>query len=154
MKKIVSVFTVLLTAGFIFSCQPESDQASGGETLPESGIHIEDPWARPGGEGRTSAAYFLISNFNDQADTLVSVESEVAQTAEVHESYEREEGMMGMREADNLVIPAQSTIRLEQGSFHVMLMQLTKQLSEGDTFQLTLTFQNEGEKTVEIPVRM
>lgn len=154
MNKISLVLFLFIASSLFISCQEQPEQSSGSIDLPDSGIYIEDAWARPGAEGRMSAAYLLISNFNDQADTLVSVQSDVAQNVEVHESYEREEGMMGMREADNLVIPAQSTIRLEQGSFHVMLIQLTRQLSEGDSFQLTLTFETEGDINVNVPVQL
>lgn len=154
MKNFFLALSLLLAGGLIISCQQETEQDSEQIDLPESGIYVEGTWARPGAEGRMSAAYLLISNFNDYEDTLVDVSSDVAQNVEVHESYEREEGMMGMREADNLVIPAQSTVRLEQGGFHVMLMQLTRQLTEGDSFELTLTFEKEGDITVEVPVRM
>lgn len=118
------------------------------------GIQVEDAWARPGGEGRMSAVYFLISNYNAEDDVLVSVQSDVAQNVEVHESYEREEGMMGMREVPDLELPGQSTVRFEQGGLHVMLMQLTRQLADGDSFELTLTFQKNEPVTIEVPVRL
>ena len=96
----------------------------------------------------------MISNFNAEDDKLVSVETEVAGAAEVHESYEREEGMMGMREVPELELPAQSTVLFEQGGLHVMLMDLTQQLSDGDTFQMTLAFEKGDSVTVDVPVRL
>jgi len=122
--------------------------------MPGEGIEVQEAWARPGADGRMSAAYFLISNFNSEDDVLTSIETEVAQNAEVHESYEREEGMMSMRDVPRLDLPAQSTVRFEQGGLHVMLMQLTRKLSDGDTFKLTLTFEKNDPITVEIPVRL
>jgi len=122
--------------------------------MPGEGMEVQEAWARPGADGRMSAAYFLISNFNSEDDVLISIETDVAQNAEVHESYEREEGMMSMREVPRLDLPAQSTVRFEQGGLHVMLMQLTRQLSDGDTFELTLTFEKNDPITVEIPVRL
>ena len=122
--------------------------------MPGEGIEVQEAWARPGADGRMIAAYFLISNFNSEDDVLTSIETEVAQNAEVHESYEREEGMMSMRDVPRLDLPAQSTVRFEQGGLHVMLMQLTRKLSDGDTFKLTLTFEKNDPITVEIPVRL
>ncbi len=120
----------------------------------KSGINVEGAWARPASEGRISAAYFLISNFENEPDVLLSVQSDVARNVEVHESYEREEGMIGMREVPDLEIPAQSTVRFEQGGLHIMLIQLTRQLQDGDTFDLTLTFENHGDITVTVPARL
>lgn len=147
---IISILIALLASG----CQQESDSQNNDELVAGDGIHVEEAWARPGGEGRMSAAYFLISNFDTEDDVLVSVQSNVAQNVEVHESYEREEGMMGMREVTDLELPGQSTVRFEQGGLHVMLIQLTRQLTEGDSFELTLTFQNSDPVTIEVPVRM
>ena len=150
-KHILFLSAVLL---LMASCQQSSQDQAKDEMMQGEGIEVSDAWARPGAEGRMSAAYFLISNFNTEADKLVSVETEVAGAAEVHESYEREEGMMGMREVPELDLPGQSTIRFEQGGLHVMLMDLSQQLSDGDTFQLTLAFENGDSVTVDVPVRL
>lgn len=139
---------------FLLTCSGEPDPSSQPEMLSGEGINIEGTWARPASEGRMSAAYFLITNFENEADTLISVHSDVAQLVEIHESYELEGGMMGMREVPELEIPAQSTIRLEQGGLHIMLIQVTRTLADGDTFELTLNFSGSGEQTIEIPVRL
>jgi periplasmic copper chaperone A len=77
-----------------------------------------------------------------------------AQNVEVHESYEHEDGMIGMREVRDLEIPAQSTVRFEQGGLHIMLIQLTRQLRDGDIFELTLSFENHGDVSFDILVRL
>jgi copper(I)-binding protein len=154
MKIIKSILFLSAVLLLMASCQQSSQDQAKDEMMQGEGIEVSDAWARPGAEGRMSAAYFLISNFNTEADKLVSVETEVAGAAEVHESYEREEGMMGMREVPELDLPAQSTIRFEQGGLHVMLMDLTQQLSDGDTFQLTLAFEKGDSVTVDVPVRL
>jgi len=148
----------LMVAVFIMvsGCSEESDNddMSISELSDETGITVDGAWARPASEGRTSAAYFLITNFGEAADSLLAVETDVSQNAEIHESYEREENMMGMREIGKVEIPGQSTMRFEQGGLHVMLIQLNRQLRDGDTFELTLLFKENGERTVEIPVRL
>jgi len=156
MSRLAIFCTFLLACStFLISGCGESSDRSGDSALTEgTGIHIEGAWARPGSEGRMSAAYFLISNFDDEVDVLESVASDVARNVEIHESYESEDGMMGMREIQSLEVPGNSTVRLEQGGLHVMLIQLTRQLQDGDTFELTLNFENYGEITVEIPARL
>lgn len=147
------LFAALIVLLFV-SCQQESERQENNDLIQGEGVEVSDAWARPGAEGRMSAAYFQITNFNSEADLLTSIETDVAQNAEVHESYEREEGMMSMREVPQLDLPAQSTVRFEQGGLHVMLIQLTRQLSDEDTFELTLFFEKNDPVTVEIPVRL
>ena len=154
MKTFAGLFLTAITFLLFVSCQQEASEESNSVALQGDGIQVSDAWARPGAEGRMSAAYFLVSNFNMEDDKLISVDTDVARTAEVHESYEREEGMMGMREVPQLDLPAQSTVRFEQGGLHVMLMDLTQQLSDGDMFQLTLAFENADSVVVDVPVRL
>lgn len=150
MRKINFYFLITSFLILFFACQQEEEsfRQSEGE-----GIEIEGAWARPGSEGGTSAAYFLITNFEDEADTLRSVQSDVAQLVEVHESYQQDNHMVGMREADEVVIPANTTVKFEQGGLHVMLMQLNQNLSDGNAFELKLNFVKNGNISLEIPVK-
>lgn len=154
MKTFAGFFLTAITFLLFVSCQQEANEENNTAAIQGDGIQVSDAWARPGAEGRMSAAYFLVSNFNMEDDKLLSVDTDVARTAEVHESYEREEGMMGMREVPQLDLPAQSTVRFEQGGLHVMLMDLTQQLSDGDMFKLTLAFEKADSVTVDVPVRL
>ena len=61
--------------------------------------------------------------------------------------------MMGMREIDALIIPAGETVELVPGGFHLMLIDLAEDLVPGATFDLTLTFADAGEVTVNVEVR-
>lgn len=160
MKNSISIFyvlaaiTLLLTAGCSSGEQQQEQSQSQTEVADGEGIQIEDAWARPASEGRMSAAYFLLTNFETEPDTLLSVESDVALVVEVHESYESEEGLMGMREVPDLYIPPQSSLRFQQGGLHIMLIQVTQTLADGDTFLLTLNFAGAGQKTINVPVRL
>lgn len=147
--KYLSLFFIIAFIAAGCTGQSERDPSFSAE-----GVEIEGAWARPASEGRMSAAYFLISNFEQESDTLLSVQSDVAQLVEIHESFEQEEGVMGMREVPEIEIPAQSTVRFQQGGLHVMLMRVTRTLADGDTFELTLTFANSEAQTIEVPVRL
>jgi copper(I)-binding protein len=146
------LYLLVFALFFAISCSGESEQQE--QMVDGEGVQIEGAWARPASEGRMSAAYFLITNFEESDNALIGVESDVAQLVEVHESYEREEGMMGMREVPEVTLPAQSTIRFEQGGLHIMLIQVTRTLADGDTFDLTLNFSNSESQTIEVPVRL
>ncbi|MEX2600809.1 MAG: copper chaperone PCu(A)C [Balneolaceae bacterium] len=140
-----TLFLIILTATlFITGCKQSPDQTG-------EGITVEEAWARPAGEGRMSAVYFRITNFESSPDTLLGVSSDIASLTEIHESYEQGDGMVGMREARDVLIPATSTVHFEPGGLHVMLIQLTRTLQAGDSFDLALHFRHQGEISVTIP---
>ena len=117
------------------------------------GITIEEAWARPpamaGGNG---AAYFLLSNDGAVADRLIGVASPLAM-AEMHESVMADDGTMAMNPVDGVDLPAGETVAFERGGLHIMFMGVAEPPAVGDTVQLTLTFQNAGEITIDVPVR-
>lgn len=133
--------------------QTESETAAENPTAAASDIQLDNFRVRAAGEGGMSAAYFTITNHTSTADTLLSISSDVAQLLEIHESFEGEDGMMGMREIEGLEIPAGSVIHLEPGGYHVMLMRLNRDLEVGQTFEMTLHFAQKGDETVEVSVR-
>lgn len=61
--------------------------------------------------------------------------------------------MKGMQQVTQIDLPAGETVALEPGGFHVMLIGLAGQLEVGESFDVTLTFENAGERTVTAEVR-
>lgn len=157
--KLLNVFPLLLlftAAATLISCNgiETSDQSQPAESmLPENGIAIEEARARPGRENGVSAIYLHIANGSAETDSLIRISSPVADVVELHESFEQENGMVGMREAEFPAIPGRSIISLRPGGLHIMLMQLNRPLNEGDEFELTLEFALDGEKIISIPVQ-
>ena len=101
----------------------------------------------------TGAAFMLIQNRGATDDILLGGETEVAQVVEVHEMAEAD-GVMEMRPlTEGLTIPAGGEKTLEPGGYHIMLIGLREDLTNGKTFDLTLRFQNAGEITVPVTVR-
>jgi hypothetical protein len=50
-------------------------------------------------------------------------------------------------------VPANGEAVLKPGSFHVMLIGLTRDLVAGETMSVTLTFEQAGDVTVQAPIR-
>lgn len=73
--------------------------------------------------------------------TLVSARSDVAGVVEVHE-MKMENDVMRMRAVDGLTLPANQPVELKSGGYHLMMMDLKKQLKVGTEVQITLTFKN------------
>jgi copper(I)-binding protein len=135
----------LLIAGMLtISGATASHQGESRESTPLA--------ASPVGNTGTGAAYMEIRNDGTDADTLLSAATDVAQVVEIH-SMEIDGGVMTMRPLpEGLTIPAGETVLLEPQGYHVMLINLTRDLRPGDRFRLTLTFANAGEVAVSVVV--
>ena len=154
------------------SAAPSSSAGGGGE------VTVSDVYSRatpPGAE--TGAVYMTIEGGPDRL-VDAGVDTEVAGTVELHETVPAEgsgggsetegtasegdvgseddaggmdmgDGVMRMQQVEGIDVPA----ILEPGGYHVMLLDLGGQLSAGDTFDVTLTFDQGGEQTVTAEVR-
>jgi len=117
-------------------------------------ITVETPWSRatPGG-AKVAVGYLTIKNSAAAPDRLVSVTADIAGRAEIHE-MSMTDGMMKMRQlTEGLPIPAEGSVTLEPASFHLMLLDLKRPLTEGETFPGTLTFEKAGTISVTFEVR-
>ena len=85
--------------------------------------------------GKTMSAGYL-SITNNTADTvrISRVESAHFESVQIHESVV-EDGIAKMHRLDELTIPARSTVKLEPGGKHLMLMRPT-----GTADQISLSF--------------
>ena len=118
------------------------------------GIMIADPYARASSPvAKSGAAFMEITNHGAEADRLVAATSPIAERVELHTHIEDGEGVMRMVEVeDGFEVPAGETVALERGGPHVMFLGLTGAMEQGDTVDLTLTFEKAGEIEIEVPV--
>jgi copper(I)-binding protein len=65
--------------------------------------------------------------------------------------------VMSMQQVDSVALPAGKVVSFDPHGYHIMLMNLTAQIKEGDSVPLTLTVENaKGEKEtikVDAPAR-
>ncbi len=117
-------------------------------------IRVEQPWSRAmPPTAPAAAAYFVLHNTGAGADRLVGAATPIAGKAELHE-HAHVGGVMQMREvAGGIPLPAGAEVSFQPGGYHVMLLELPRQLKDGEQFPLTLRFEKAGELTVEVPVR-
>lgn len=137
---IVSIFMMLTTSLY----------AQTHQTTP---IHIESTFARASiGKQTSGSAYLTITNKSQAEDTLVKLETPIAQKVEIH-LMTTDNNIMKMREVSDLNLLPQQKITMQPGSgYHIMLMNLVKPLKEGTTFPLTLYFKRAGKLTVTVDV--
>lgn len=117
------------------------------------GIEIVDPYARASGMSAIAgAAFFTIENHTDTDDRLISAASDVAARVELHTHLEQD-GVMRMLEVeDGFPVPAGGAHALARGGDHVMFMGIQEPFEQGKIITVTLTFEQAGDITVEIPV--
>ncbi|GAB4581577.1 MAG: hypothetical protein Fur0022_43260 [Anaerolineales bacterium] len=157
-----TIFTFLILMLILAACAP-------GE------LTVLEAWARPGLAGNNSAVYFVVDNPGEE-DTLLKAATTAAETVEIHmtmavegdaaehsaehttegsEMGEMPEGqVMTMVKQDNVPIPRGQKVNFQPGGVHVMLISLTADLVEGDTIEVTLTFEKAGEITLQVPVEV
>ena len=125
-------------------------------TSSDETITITDPWGRTSpAVAENGAFYMMLTNNSDNDDTLVSVAADACTTIELHEMYDKGEGVMGMRpvEGGTILVPAGGSAELKPGGLHIMCMGKQIDFAAGTEIPLTLTFENAGEMTVTAVIR-
>lgn len=116
-------------------------------------LMVENVWARASVAGGNSAIYMMIKNGTGEDDVLLSAKSSVANAAELHLSSVDENGVMSMKQQENIPVPANGMVELKPGGLHVMLIGLSNDLKVGDEFEVTLNFKNAGTMTFKVQVK-
>lgn len=115
-------------------------------------LTITNAWSRATiGTNRPAVFYAEIANAGSQDDALVAISTPVAQMPMLHETVVRD-GVASMPHAMSVPVPAGGSVGLAPGGFHGMLMGLNAALAQGETFPMTMTFENAGEVAVEVGI--
>ncbi len=149
------------------ACGGDDDEDDGGEvTQPAAtatkgaaspaavagNISIENPFARAT-TNDVSAIFMTIKNSGSTADRLVNakVDSSVAGVVEVHETV-TQGATSKMQKVAGIDIPANGSAELKSGGYHIMLMNVKREIKEGETLDVTVVFEKAGEVKVKAPV--
>jgi copper(I)-binding protein len=111
---------------------------------------VNDAWVRATVAGQQSTGAFMTLQA-DSDSKLLSVQSPVANTVQIHQSSMKDD-VMSMRQVESVALPAGKPVSFDPHGYHVMLIDLTAQVKEGDKVPLTLIVENaKGEKeTIEV----
>ena len=111
-------------------------------------ITADGVWIRNSAAGGNTAAYLTLKNGGAE-DTLISASISEANMIEIHETAAAANGMMEMRPlTQGLKVPANGSVELKPGSYHVMIMGLKQDLKTGSSVKLKLVFKSG--KTLEL----
>ncbi len=117
-------------------------------------VTVTEPWIRATVVQQMGTGAFMTLTSVRNAK-LVEVRSPVAGIVEIHE-MKLENNVMRMRAVPVIDLPAGQAVELKPGGYHVMLMDLKRQLKEGGAVPLTLVIETAGKREtleVSVPVR-
>ena len=118
-------------------------------------VSISDAWVRASNPGQSVGAAYLTLRSSEDV-TMVYVETERAGHTEIH-SMSMQNGIMKMRHLEELAIPANQTVKLGPGGFHLMLFELDSPFKAGEQVKFRLCFKDKAgkiqEKFISIPVK-
>ena len=140
MSKTVSVSRLVALAAALSLALPAAAQ-----------VAVADPWVRGTVAGQKATGVFMqLKSAGDAA--LVGATSPVAKIVEIHE-MKMEGGVMKMSAVDRLPLPAGKPVDLKPGGYHVMLMDLTQPLKEGESVPVTLTIEDKAGRKTTVEVK-
>jgi len=144
-----ALFTIALTGCTADTSTPPDVRVEGAWSRPTLFADQADPEAVNQVPAGTGVVYLTLTNLGGSEDALISAESAVSGQILLHQT--RVEGdMASMHEMDGIIIPASQRVELAPNGSHLMLTSLTRQLVEGQSFEVTLRFKSG--KVLSIPV--
>jgi len=118
-------------------------------------VSVTAPWVRATVPAQKSTGAFMRVQSSTPA-RLVGVSSPVAASVQLH-AMQMQGDMMQMRQVDGIDLPAGQGVNLANGSYHIMLVGLKRQLKEGEAVEITLQIKGKDRKpeslTVKVPVK-
>ena len=115
-------------------------------------VIVREPWIRatvPAAQA-TGAFMELVST---QDTRLVDVNTPAAGIVEIHQMSMKGDRMM-MSAVDSIELKAGKPVALASGGYHIMMMDLKRQMKAGETVPMTLVFEKKDKthETVEVQV--
>ena len=141
MIKLITALSLLLGGVSVFAGSAADD------------INVMDPWAREVPPVvSTSAAFMMLKNTGSMDHKIVSATFPGAGMVELH-THTNDNGVMRMRQVENIPVAAGGTTTLQPGGLHLMLMMLKAPLKAGDKIAITLELEDGSKKEVQAEVR-
>jgi len=115
-------------------------------------LDIFDPWVRTTNNDVT-AGYLTVKN-DGLEDTLVKATSSISPMVQLHEVITEGASSKMQEKAGGFPVPAKGELVLKPGSYHIMMLNLSTQVKEGDTVEIELEFAKAGKVKFTAPVKV
>jgi copper(I)-binding protein len=115
-------------------------------------VSVSSPWIRATVPQQTASGAFM-GLVSAKDARLVEARSPVARLVQIHK-MEMQGDMMKMAEVDGIDLPAGKPVSLASGGYHIMLIDLKRQLKAGDSVAMTLVVEgkNKQRETIKLDV--
>lgn len=119
--------------------------------LAHAEVTAKDAWVRGTVPTQKVTGAFMTLTSTEDAK-IVAASSPVAKKAEIHTSMMMN-GVNMMHKADQIALPAGKPVELKNGGYHVMLMDLVKPVTPGQTVPITFTVEGKDGKRTQVEVK-
>ena len=139
--------TVFCFLGILFSaCLITANAAE----FKLKGITVSHPYLVVFGKSaKSGAGYFVITNKNSDSVILNKVTADFG-VAMIHKTDVDKKGIAKMKHLDSIIIPGNSSFKLEPVGVHVMFMSIGTELNENTVYPVTLWFEEHGSLDIDL----
>ena len=121
--------------------------------LAAAEVNVDGAYVRAVPPGQmNSAAFMQLTNHDNQDISLIAATSDAAKNVELH-THTQDNGVMRMRQINEIKLPSEQKVTLQPGGLHIMLIGLTRNLTTGENINLSLTFSDDSQQSLQIPIK-
>lgn len=147
----MSIFRIGGVVVCVAACSESANVTHFQFVIATDSIEIFDAYAPAPAAPDVGSLYFTIINTGSHADTLIGIETSIAEDATLH-AMRDEAGSMVMYPTGPVAIAPRDTLRLAPGGFHVMVTGMPTRPQVGDTITVTLTFARTSRIDFPVPI--
>lgn len=136
MKNVIFLIAVLLVPGMALA---ELSVTNGWVTRPVAGVG-------------NSAGYMQLTNTGHESLQIVAVHCEMAMHCHLHQVI-HDHGIVRMKGVSEIVVLPNTTVKLEPGGLHVMVMGITEEFRHAKILPVELETQTGSRVRVELQIR-
>ena len=121
--------------------------------LAGANVTVEEAYIREMPPGQpVTAAFMRLHNNGVELEQLIAASSDSAERVEIH-AHRHNNGMMRMEKIDSVSLPGGGEFIFQPGDHHLMLINLKRSLTAGDTVRLRLEFNHAKPLVIDVPVK-
>lgn len=143
--------SILALAAVLVAISLSSEQNSFAGDTASGDLMIKQPTARPNLPNRPTAGYMVIMNHGQSADVLLGASSPAFKAIELH-TVKMDGHVMTMQQVKGINVPPGEKAVLAPGGYHLMLFDAVKRFKDGESFPVTLTFDQAGDVEISVQV--
>lgn len=139
-----AVFAVaaLAVAG-LSACSSGSSSSAESSATAACPVTVADPWVKAADKGMT-AAFGTLTNTSGTEATIVSATTPDSSSMELHEVVDDNGQMVMQPVPGGFPVPANGTLTMEPGGYHMMLMDVTTPIKAGQDVAFTISCSDGG----------